>query len=357
MKLAMRRVAPRNGYGNVAEGLCRGLAEHGVTVVDHTEPAPAFLHILPPHFLEPTFAGQKKWCLTMWETDGCPEGMYAGFGNFDGIVVPTDANLASFSEWHPNVHRLDMGVDWRFWHPRHRRFTLPFRFAYTSHSPKRKGGDIAQKAAAILAREREIELVPAVGGDDEELRELLWSCHAYLQPSRGEGWGMMPHEALATGMPAVVSDCAGHREYSWLPGCYLTDTRLVPSILDFHGPPGSWWEPDLDSLVDGMRWMVDNYPEAHTAAQQAPALCRSHYDWTDIAGKLIDLIGADVLSGPDPDPVLVDPTWLTFPVTALSNLECDIGNTHYSLRKDEPVWLSCDAKRVLVTSGHVEAPC
>lgn len=355
MRLALRRIDPGSGWGNVGEGIERALNRLGVETVGHEDPAPALLHILPPHFYAGRHKGSVPWLFTMWETDTMPDGLLQGLDNFAGIIVPTDKDHALFSAVHPNVHKVNLGVDHQFWTPQPRVWDGgPFRLAYTAHSPHRKGGDVAEKAGRLLAkRGYDVELVPATGGSDEEMRARFWSCHAYLQPSRGEGWGMMPHQALATGMPVVISDCGGHWDYAWLPGVTLTATTPKPSTLNFHGPSGNWWEPVIGDVVDRCAWVIDTYPDRLAEAQQAPVLCVEHFDWTRLTEQIVDLIGRHVLARPTPKPRWQKPTWKTWTVTALRKVDAQIGDTRIRLAKGEETELRWDARRVLVESGAV----
>lgn len=48
--------------------------------------------------------------------------------------------------------------------------------------------------------------------DDATKRSLYRLAHAYVMPSRGEGFGIVVLEAMAAGLPVVVSACDGTRE-------------------------------------------------------------------------------------------------------------------------------------------------
>jgi glycosyltransferase involved in cell wall biosynthesis len=47
----------------------------------------------------------------------------------------------------------------------------------------------------------------------EQMAKTLSSCHLVCQPSRGEGFGLVPLQALAVGTPALMTPCTGHSEY------------------------------------------------------------------------------------------------------------------------------------------------
>lgn len=358
-KLSLRRFEPSSGWANVGIGLERALVKAGVEVVPHDQPAPVQLHVLPPHFYTGHFEGSVPWLFTMWETSEIPEGALQMLGSFHGVIVPNAENLEGFSRHHPNVHQVPIGID-PFWHPPFDRTARhsPFRWLYTPGgrtSDVRKGVDVLEKAAvALRGAGYDVEMVPAQAPTDEALRDLYWSCDAYVGASRGEGWGLMPHQALATGMPTVLSDCIGHREYSWLPGAFSVATTLVDSELTFHGPAGMWWEPDLDDLVADMALVMDNFAGAVDLALQAPKLVRDYFDWDKIGAKVIALLGDD-LDGPDPTGPWVPPVPRLFQVRALKATRADIGEKRIVLAADEEAWVEWDQRRVLVEAGMVEA--
>lgn len=45
------------------------------------------------------------------------------------------------------------------------------------------------------------------------MARVYHSCHLVIQPSRGEGFGMVPLEARACGTPVVATVCTGHSEH------------------------------------------------------------------------------------------------------------------------------------------------
>lgn len=47
----------------------------------------------------------------------------------------------------------------------------------------------------------------------EEYRKLLAMCHVSLNPTRGEGFGMLPLEAAATGMATAITEWSGCLDY------------------------------------------------------------------------------------------------------------------------------------------------
>lgn len=97
-----------------------------------------------------------------------------------------------------------------------------------------------------------------------ELRALVAGAKALVSPSRYEGFGLTPLEALAAGTPVIASDIPVHHEV--LGDC----ARFVP--LD-----------DVDALADALA-----HPPARSAAQAAHGRARSgNFRWSKTAASTV----------------------------------------------------------------------
>ncbi|HVS13031.1 MAG TPA: glycosyltransferase family 4 protein [Thermoanaerobaculia bacterium] len=132
------------------------------------------------------------------------------------------------------VHSVLLGADLELFAPpaAARPKTGEFRFVFAGARLYRKGFDLLVEAMSkVHARYPEARLL-AVGpaGDAEgalptghpaierlaprtqvELARLFGTCHCLVLPSRNDSYGMVVAEALATGLPAVVSDMVGSK--------------------------------------------------------------------------------------------------------------------------------------------------
>lgn len=82
---------------------------------------------------------------------------------------------------------------------------------------------------------------------DEELDRTFWSeIDCLVVPSSGEGYSMVPREAIAMGIPTIVSDIPAHKD--------LTCTKIAtssgePAFYEFCGQTvGHWHKIDVDDL-------------------------------------------------------------------------------------------------------------
>ena len=105
---------------------------------------------------------------------------------------------------------------------------------------------------------------------DEDLRRIVAGARALVYPSRREGFGLPPLEALACGVPVVVSDLPVLRE-----------------VLGEHArfvPVG-----DAEALAAGLATALH---EERTAA--AAAAGRAHaasFTWQRFAGQIVQVTG------------------------------------------------------------------
>ena len=387
------------GYGRMGIYIAKELRKSGVTVYDSIGDAPG-QPTLAGQALEvwgertpgmtnvvawasvPTHArgwwqGQVPIILTMWEATVLPEAFRENLHEFDTVIVPSMQNVELFSKFHPNVKYLPLGVDPEKWHYVERRAPLTrFNFLISGSGP-RKGTDLAVKAFRLAFPEgswgmgptpylqmkqhkpedfygKRIELISGrLTGEDE--RDLYANAHVYVQPSRGEGFGLQPLQAMAQGLPTILTDAHGHAAFAHY-GRGLS-TTMSQSAYFIYGDAGDWWEPDLDELVDTMRWMYDHYDEEAERARVNSPLVIEEFNWAKTANGFADLIGRDRLG-----PYMGNHEWYTpevrlFPVVTRVPHQADIGGLIYIFEEGVEQYVPADVKRILFDGGKLDPVC
>lgn len=183
----------------------------------------------------------------------------------------------------------------------------PFTFLALADRGNRKGHDLAYRAFyAAFGNRKDVRMVwkcRAEGladfdlsasdprfsiwrGDVERIADVYEAVDCMVFPSRGEGWGLPPREAAATGLPVIATNWSGLTDGidHWaLPIGYRLKKSIMPG-------GGDWADPDFDDLVDRMRWVVDCPDDAMQHGQRAATWLREHQTWTHSANALADVL-------------------------------------------------------------------
>jgi glycosyltransferase involved in cell wall biosynthesis len=83
----------------------------------------------------------------------------------------------------------------------------------------------------------------------------------FVSTARAEGWGLMPHQALATGRPVITAAYGGVAEYFDASIGYEIPYDIVPADGRFAGL-GMWSQPDRTAIVSAMRRVYRDRLEA-----------------------------------------------------------------------------------------------
>lgn len=133
---------------------------------------------------------------------------------------------------------------------------------------------------------------------DLELAALYRACTAVVLPYRGEGFGLSPLEGMACGRPVIVTAGGPTDDYATDETGLRVPQRKRYTGMAQLGPfpcTGDPWqlEPELDALVDALRWVRDHPDEAR---QRGAAACEQAAAWTwssaaaELRGRLAELI-------------------------------------------------------------------
>jgi glycosyltransferase involved in cell wall biosynthesis len=388
------------GYGRYGVHLARELTKMGVDVYDHL-PEPDDLP--PQRDLEhlahlntgraskicnvvawisvPTHArgwhkGQYPVVSSMWESQSLPESFRESLHNFPLVIVPSHQNQELFSRYHDNVKFVPLGVDPDMWHQEQRpNVGATFRFLIGGSGP-RKGTDLAYKAfrAAFPDRRHDgptpvlvmkspraegfggpnIEIVGGRIPAEAEV-DLYASAHCYLQPSRGEGFGLQPLQALAQGCPTILTAAHGHDSFAHL-GRGIPATP-EPASYFIYGDAGDWWEPDLDALVEEMRWIYDHYDQACADAARSAGVVAEEFTWARTAARFVDAIGAERLEMPASVDGWYTPDLRLYEVVTNRDWKCEVAGITYFFEQGRSYRELADIKRIAFESGILDPVC
>lgn len=323
------------------------------------------------------FAGQHAVLSTMWEAQRLPEAYREYLHNFDRIIVPSQHNLELFSDYHPNVSYVPLGVDpteW-FYVPR----TAPtseFRFMIGG-SGTRKGVDLTvaafRKVFATWPKDGPIpklilknpkgedyygDRIEMISGhlSDADEQALYASIHCYVQPSRGEGFGLQPLQAMAQGIPTILTDAHGHASFAHLG--YGLSTTNATSAYFIYGDAGDWWEPDFDELCQRMEYVYSNWDAAEAHGKQAAVGVANRFTWGHAAQGYIDAIGLERLSSPySGDGSWFEPEAKLYPIIVKREWRADVAGFTYIFKPGITYYERADLKRLLFEAEILHPDC
>lgn len=324
------------------------------------------------------YEGQRPLLVTMWEATKLPEQFREQLHHFETLIVPSQQNLELFGRFHPNVKLVPLGIDperWAF----QRRQTPDNEFRFLlGGSGVRKGSDLARRAfraafppdvqrsgpnpVLVLKSPKgedaflgpNVQVVAGRLSDQEEV-DLYASAHCYLQPSRGEGFGLQPLQAIAQGIPTILTGAHGHAGFAHL-GIPL-DSTMSKSAYFIYGDAGDWWEPDFDQLVDAMRWVYNNYDGATASAQESSVVARRDWTWAKTAEKFVEAIGPEHLGPYTGNGKVFTPAARHFLVITNRDWIADIGGSSFEFKKGQRYWEPADVKRILFEGEILDPAC
>lgn len=143
---------------------------------------------------------------------------------------------------------------------------------------------------------RDIHLVTRLNKGPDGIGQAYRASHLIVQPSRSEGFGMVPLEALACGVPVAVTTCTGHSEWcreggGLLPG--LVPIENGPDAWIDDAPPGMGSEAptvEPEAIAAALDWGHFNWIELRKAALANAAKVRSEWSWGKQLAPLVEHI-------------------------------------------------------------------
>jgi glycosyltransferase involved in cell wall biosynthesis len=101
----------------------------------------------------------------------------------------------------------------------------------------------------------------------EEAQVALYGdTDAMVLPTRGEGYNLPAAEAMAAGLPLIVTDTGGQMDFCRPGTARLVRTRAAPSQSHLATPHSLWREPDVDDLAAALREVAQGVPAAQIEA-------------------------------------------------------------------------------------------
>ncbi len=126
------------------------------------------------------------------------------------------------------------------------------------------------------AQGKAIPNIHVVAGDwtDTQMANWLGSGDCMIYLSAGEGYGLMPLEAMATGMPLICAYNTGMMTYLTPENALLVPTvgqEVSQNYTQRFGVESTWCKPDFEAAVNHIRWVFENREAAYAIGRRAAA--------------------------------------------------------------------------------------
>ncbi len=252
--------------------------------------------------------------VTMFESSKLPNGWVEVLNTLDAVIVPSWFCWEVFRQAGVTVpvHVVPLGVG-EVYQPAPRASDRPLTFLAFLDRGKRKGGVAALQAFLrafgddtnyrLVLKSREprqrvtltnanIEMVQEDMGEDE-LYRLYLDCDVLINPNRGEGFGLLPREASASGCIALATNWGGTADdlHAWgWPLPYTLVEADWTGAKNLAGQDlGQWAEPDVEGVAAALRQVA-----AHREWYAAQALARAEqvhalYSWRRFAERVFEI--------------------------------------------------------------------
>jgi glycosyltransferase involved in cell wall biosynthesis len=152
-------------------------------------------------------------------------------------------------------------------------------FLKTSIQPFKKGS----KAEVILI----------TGSRPEEFMNSLYEVSdCFVLPTRGEGWCLPAVQAMAAGLPLIITNATAPTEYctnenSMLVSAYKKEIDDLQWLWEQPAQKGHcWWDPDFNDLKKKLRFAYENREACQKLATQARKDIEK-YTWENTAKQII----------------------------------------------------------------------
>lgn len=273
----------------------------------------------------------RKIAYTVWESTRLPDDWLAPLAAADRIWTATAWGKRVFAANGFDPARIDVvpeGVDPKAFHPAVAPSAAfpkePFKFLAVGRWESRKGMaelvqafdrefgerddvllvlaglyagkpdlDLGRELRALgLRRPGRLKIVPPVD-THRTFAGIYTACDAFVAPARAEGWGLPVIEAMACGLPTIVTGYSGPTEFIG-EHAWRIDHRLVPVDERYFkradGDFGVWAEPDWTHLQFLMRSVFESRANARERGLAGSEHVHRNFSWDRAAAIAEDRI-------------------------------------------------------------------
>ena len=303
------------GYSNAMSNIFKTLNSSGFecNIIDSSAPVAIGMGYPSDYKFYP---GQYRIGYTAWESTKLKPEWFDIMSNCDEIWATSSWTARVFKKQlgRDDVHVYPHGIT-HDWTPKERNSYDVFRFLHIGEPQIRKNGQLVVDAfVELFGNDPSYQLVMKCGGINttrvyapdgsilggpdakysnirilteslthKQMIELYHLCNVMVYPSAGEGFGFIPLQALATGMPTIST-------WQWAEYKDFITIKLKSSLSEsihevIH--PGLTYNVEKEELKKAMLESVENYRSLHKDALNNVGIIHEKFDWDNVSKPTI----------------------------------------------------------------------
>lgn len=124
--------------------------------------------------------------------------------------------------------------------------------------------------------------------------DLMKNMDVFLFPSRGEGFGLPAIEAMSTGLPTIMTNWSGLKDFGNHDDTMLLDFEMRPATnfteSIYREGCGDWAEPNYQQMMSFMRWTYENRKEARAMGKKVSERIQKEWSWEKVTKQFITIL-------------------------------------------------------------------
>ena len=305
-----------DGYGVVSKNILKELRALDVVIDTEQKDQKIGLLLHTPYSIM-RLTNPYRIIYTMFESDKIPDDWAEYLLEADEVIVPSKWCQSVFKKAGVESKVIPLGYNDNVYEFFQRRKRKIFTFTHYNAFNVRKGflelfkaftEEFAQDEPVKLVLKTTSNTIPSampinpsqyknieiITGkkSDSEMKTILDNSDCFVFPSRGEGFGLTPLEAMATGLPVIVPNAHGISEYfdkRYMYGVGIDSE--VPAVYSAYKNQdvGKMVKCSVKDLRKQMRYVFNHQKEAREKGKLASEYAKG-YTWTKTAEQLNSIL-------------------------------------------------------------------
>jgi glycosyltransferase involved in cell wall biosynthesis len=305
------------GYAIAGYNMVMSIKKLGHSIYDSSPIPKVQINFSQPDWFE-IRPNQYQIGFTPWESTELPKGWAKDFNRCNQVWTPSPwiADVYKQNGVDVPIHVYEHGIS-KDWKPIMRRPRGPIKFLSVGEPAVRKNSQMTLDAFREVFKDDPRQATLTIkaftrssvrwyrNGSVQDPNDLpnvrvvtqdvtpaqmvqIYNAHdVNVYPSYGEGFGFIPLQSLASGMPTICTE-------AWAPyKQFLGPLALDSDVIDSPWPdehPGLVFKPDYENLVSLIRTAHDEFPALAKYYFNQSFAIHKHYDWLSLTKDILENI-------------------------------------------------------------------